>query len=266
MSAGIEAQTVRDFGDQWTRYRDNSGYYGAKEFLADVFGPLLSLDAVAGARVVDVGSGTGRIVNMLLDAGASQVVAVEPSAAFDVLRENTTARQDRIRYVHDTGERLPEDVEADLVVSVGVIHHIPEPGPVLRAAYRALRPGGKLVLWLYGREGNEAYLAWVLPLRRVTTKLPHFALSVVSEVLTLGVDVYIPLCRRLPLPLAGYMTKTLGKVNRETRKLTVYDQLNPAFSKYYTQAEARALIESAGFRDVRLYHRHGYSWTVCGEK
>ena len=28
----------------------------------------------------------------------------------------------------------------------------------------------------------------------------------------------------------------------------------------------RALLEDAGFRDVELYHRHGYSWSVLGTK
>lgn len=44
----------------------------------------------------------------------------------------------------------------------------------------------------------------------------------------------------------------------------IYDQLNPAYAKYYRRDEARALLEDAGFQDVRLHHRHGYSWTVLG--
>jgi hypothetical protein len=44
---------------------------------------------------------------MLLDAGAAQVVAVEPSAAFEVLRENTEARKDRVNYLNLRGDALP---------------------------------------------------------------------------------------------------------------------------------------------------------------
>jgi hypothetical protein len=50
------------------------------------------------------------------------------------------------------------------------------------------------------------------------------------------------------------------------RQLIVYDQLNPAYAKYYTAAEARDLLESTGFESVRLWWRHGYSWTVVGER
>ena len=52
----------------------------------------------------------------------------------------------------------------------------------------------------------------------------------------------------------------------DKRRLVIYDQLNPAYAKYYTRAEAEALLSQGGFADVKLYHRHGYSWTVSGVK
>jgi hypothetical protein len=84
--------------------------------------------------------------------------------------------------------------------------------------------------------------------------------------LNAALDVYIPLCRVLPLPMRSYMLNHLGKVDRKMRKVTVFDQLNPAYAKYYREKEARALLVNAGFVDVRLYHRFGYSWTVMGTK
>jgi hypothetical protein len=62
------------------------------------------------------------------------------------------------------------------------------------------------------------------------------------------------------------MTNVFGKLSRQHRSLVIYDQLCPAYARYYKQAEARSLFEHAGFRDVRLHHRHGYSWTVIGTK
>lgn len=108
--------------------------------------------------MADIGSGTGRIVNMLLDAGAALVLAVEPSDAMEVLKQNTASRADRITYLRGSGETLPANLKLDLVVSIGVLHHVPNPDPIVRAAYDALASGGFLVIWLYGRDGNEAYL------------------------------------------------------------------------------------------------------------
>jgi SAM-dependent methyltransferase len=216
--------------------------------------------------VGDVGSGSGRIVNMLLDAGALEVTAVEPSDAFVVLKENTAERQTRVRYVHGPGEALPAAPPLDLVVSIGVLHHVPDPAPVARAMCAALKPGGRGLVWLYGREGNGAYLAFALPLRAITTRLPDRALWGLSAALSALLQVYIGACRFLPLPMRNYMRNVVGKWTPEVRKLTIYDQLNPAYAKYYTRAEGIALLTDAGFGNVTAYHRHGYSWTVSGVK
>ena len=37
----LQERTFTDFGDQWVRYTDNSGFYGSLELFRDVFGPLL---------------------------------------------------------------------------------------------------------------------------------------------------------------------------------------------------------------------------------
>jgi SAM-dependent methyltransferase len=262
----IDRQTIADFGEQWTNYRDNSGFYGSTELFEDAFGSLLPAKEIAGARVADIGSGTGRIVGMLLALGAKQVIAVEPSDAFEVLKENTAKDADKITYLHATGDALPADSAVDLVVTYGVLHHIHDPKPVVDACYRALVPGGKMIAWLYGWEGNSAYLRLALPMRRLTTHLPHRALDLMSRALNVGLDAYLPIAKRAPVPLAGYMNGVIANLTREHRRLVIYDQLRPAYAKYYREREARALLADAGFRDVRLHHRHGYSWTVMGTK
>lgn len=262
----LKTRTIHDFGEQWTAFPENPGYYGSTELLADFFGPLLRVEEVRGARVADIGSGTGRVVNMLLDAGAAHVHAIEPSAAFEVLKQNTQAHQKNITYIQGPGEAVPRHLDLDFVVSLGVLHHIPDPGPVLTAALHALRPGGRLLIWLYGREGNETYLRIVLPLRSVTTRLPHWALDIVSRVLNCFLTVYIAMSPVIPLPMRTYMRKVLAKIPHSVRRIVVYDQLNPAYAKYYTRSEAKAMLLKVGFVDVSLHHRHGYSWTVIGSR
>lgn len=261
----LDQQTIRDFGEQWTRYTSNDGYYASSQMWADICGPLAGADDFVGKTVVDVGSGTGRIVAMLLASGAARVVAIEPSVAFEVLQENLRGYGNRVEFLNVTGERIPPG-PFDRVVSIGVLHHIPQPEPVVQAAYHALKPGGKMLVWLYGHEGNQAYLRFVLPLRRITAKLPHWCLAVTAQALTVAADLYTLACRVLPLPLADYMVNVLGKCSRDKRVLTVYDQLNPAYAKYYREDEARALLGRHGFMDIRLHHRRGYSWTVIGTK
>lgn len=261
-----QAATIADFGAQWTRFQGNVGYYSSRTLFEDIVGPLLPVQELKNARVAEIGSGTGRIVNMLLDCGVASVMAVEPSDAFDVLLTNTAQRGEKVEYLHTTGENIPRDRNLDVVFSIGVIHHIPDPKPCLEAMKEALKPGGVCLLWLYGREGNGLYLALSGLLRKFTTRMPDAVLSGIAVLLDLLLQPYIFLAKFLPLPMKQYFVHHYGKLPREARRITVFDQLNPSYAKYYREDEARSLMEEMGFANIQLYHRHGYSWTVRGEK
>jgi SAM-dependent methyltransferase len=259
-------RTIDDFGEQWTAFQGNEGYYGSQELFSDVITPLATPDEFKGKAVADIGSGSGRIVRMLASAGARRILAVEPSAAMDVLKTNTAQLSDRIEYLQVTGDALPPKADLDWVVSFGVLHHIPEPAPVVRAAFHALKPGGRMLVWLYGREGNGLYLAVAQPLRRLTTRLPHATLTKVSSALQPVLARYAVLCESWSLPMRSYMRDHIARLSPEAQMLTIYDQLNPQYAKYYSRAEAENLLRDGGFVDIQLHHRHGYSWTVCGRK
>ena len=263
----LQQKTIDDFGEQWTSFQDNSGFYGSIELFKDFIGPLLDVKEIRNCKVGDIGSGTGRIVSMILGCGAKHVVAVEPSRAFDVLVKNTRAYKDKITYLNVTGDKIPPSGDLDFIFSYGVLLCIPDPQPTVKAALSALKPGGKFVVWVYGKEGNGLYLALVEPLRYITKRLPHSWLDALTYVLDYPVRVYISLCRFLPfLPLGRFMIEIMGKLTPDKRRLNMYDQLNPTYCKYYTSQEAEALLRDGGFENVLLYHRHGYSWTVIGTK
>jgi SAM-dependent methyltransferase len=262
-----DSKTIADFDDQWSRFTGNSGFYASKELFEDIVSPFVRPEDLRNKTVVEIGSGTGRIVNMLLACGAGKVYAVEPGPrAFEALKRNTQAESTRIVYLNVVGEDLPKELQADYVFSIGVIHHIPRPEATLRACLDALRPGGKCLIWLYGKEGNGLFLAFLTPLRWMTVRLPHPALTALSHFLNGLLDVYIALCRWLPLPLRDYALNVIGRMSRDKRHLVIYDQLNPAHAKYYTRDEAERLLRDAGFAEVRLHHRRGYSWTVIGAR
>jgi len=262
----VGEQTIADFGEQWLRFDTHEGFYASVALLRDIFGPLMKPEDLSGLKVAEIGSGTGRIVQMLLDAGAAHVLALEPSAAFEVLRRNLAHCGNRVEYLKATGDQLPAGRNFDLVASIGVLHHIPNPDPVVAAAFNALKPQGRMIVWLYGKEGNAAYLALVTPLRWLTTRLPAGPTEILARMLSSLFTIYMAISRIVPLPLRGYINHVIGHFTPDRRVQVIYDQLKPAYAKYYTQAEARALLTSAGFSDVRIHDRHGYSWTVCGTK
>jgi len=265
----IAQQTIEDFGEQWTAFSDTSGYFGSKELLADFIQPF-DIGKFRDARVADIGSGTGRHVGGVLEAGAREVIAVEPSKAMEVITSRFGGKdfEGRVIPMQITGDRLPPTGDVDYVISIGVMHHIPDPFPVVRAAYNALRPGGQFIVWLYGKEGNRLYLSLVTPLRWISKSLPMRTLKFISRVLDVPLAAYIHVCRRFHwsfLPLRDYMANILGRLPADRRQVVIYDQLKPHYAKYYTREEALALMSCAPF-DVQVHHRRGYSWVVIGTK
>ena len=132
--ADIEQKTIDDFDEQWTRYSDNEGWYGSLELFQDMTSPLFDTGKLADKSVVDIGSGTGRIVGMLLDAGAGHVYAVEPAVgAFDKLVENVNAmgRGQNVTCINQRGDNWQLGVPVDYVISIGVIQFIPDPDPTV---------------------------------------------------------------------------------------------------------------------------------------
>lgn len=261
----IEKQTIKDFGKQWLRYSDTEGYFGSLELFSDILSPFLKPDQIKDCRVAEIGSGSGRIVNMLLEAGAKEVIAVEPSEGFEALCLNIR-QPEKVTCLKITGDQLPPYGNLDYAFSIGVLHHIPDPAPMVEAAFKALRPGGHFFVWLYAKEGNALYLSIISPLRVFTKRLPHFILSFLVEIMYWPLVLYIKFCHRLPLPLKGYMLSVLERMSPEKRRLIIYDQLNPSYAKYYTRQEAEKLLINGKFENVRIHHRHGYSWTVIGTK
>jgi SAM-dependent methyltransferase len=213
---------------------------------------------------MDVGAGTGRFCVSLLEAGAAEVVAVEPSQAVDVIRRDL-GKDPRVTILNVTGDQIPPDVSADFAISLGVLHHIPEPEPVVRAVYNALKPGGKFIVWLYGSEGIKSYLRLVNGLRALTKKIPDAALEKVVAGIDAVLVVYMKACRRVPLPLHDYLNNVLSKFPKANRRVVIYDQLRPNYAKYYTRPEAQQLLESAPF-SVEVHDRRGYSWIAIGTK
>jgi SAM-dependent methyltransferase len=264
MNEKLRDRSIEDFGEQWSYYQGNDGYYGSIEMLQDIVGPDVACSAFQGMSVLDIGSGTGRIVKMLLAAGAAHVTAVEPSKAFGVLQRNVSGESGRVTCLNLRGDQIPADLNVDFAVSIGVLHHIPDPDPVVVAMRNALRPGGRIVVWLYGREGNALYLSIVERLRGLTKRLPHPLLAGFCHALNFWLGIYAFMSGYLPLPMRSYMRKVIWPLSRAKRYLVIYDQLNPGYSKYYSRSEAFDLLHRNGFSDISLYHRHSYSWTVSG--
>tara|TARA_Y100001970_G_C14111427_1_gene791100 strand:+ start:174 stop:968 length:795 start_codon:yes stop_codon:yes gene_type:complete len=257
-------ESVKDFGDQFLTDKDIGGYWGSIELLKEIVFPF-DLNLIKNKKIMDVGIGSGRISNNLLKYEPSKLVAVEPSAAIHIAKENI--KSDKIEYLNIKGQDIDIKSEFDYAFALCVIHHIPEYKEVLKKIEKSLKPEGKFVAWVYGKEGMELYIFMLKNLRRITSIMPDFMLRIFSQFLAILTYPYGFLCNFFPLPLKKYFVTMFNKFSFKHKSYVIFDQFNPSFYKYFSKKELVEALDEAGFKIENLVNTVGHQYTVvCSKK
>jgi SAM-dependent methyltransferase len=121
------------------------------------------------ALILDVATGTGRLQRALHAEPdfIGQIIGVDASR--EMLRVGTELQPDSL-FVQATGDRLPvPDHTFDAVTCLEALEFTPDAGAVLRECWRAVRPGGLLLIT--NRKGIRLMPGKVIPTRRMCERL-----------------------------------------------------------------------------------------------
>jgi len=110
---------------------------------------LRDLDLGDGARLLEIGCGTGAIARVLAAwPGVGEVLGVDPSPILLTRARELSEGIPNLSFEEGDGRRLAlPDAAFDAVVVHRVLSHVPEPGAVLAEAFRLLRAGGRLAVF-----------------------------------------------------------------------------------------------------------------------
>jgi demethylmenaquinone methyltransferase/2-methoxy-6-polyprenyl-1,4-benzoquinol methylase len=129
---------------------------------------LAGLLPADGGHVLDVGTGTGLVAELLLRRG-HRVTGLDQSAA--MLAAARARFGDRVDLVESPAETLPfPDASFDHLTFTYLLRYVDDPGAVLRELARVVRPGGTVAMLEFGvprgpwRPLWELYVRGVLPL------------------------------------------------------------------------------------------------------
>jgi SAM-dependent methyltransferase len=269
--SGPEQATARAFGVQWKVLSGLPEVF--REEFESYLAPL-SVSDLEGLVVLDAGCGMGKFSLAALEAGAAEVVSVDLSEAVDVAQAHLGSRT-KAHVVQASIYELPfPPARFDFIFSIGVLHHLPDPEKGFQALVPLVRPGGRIFVWLYALEGNEAFVRWVDPWRaRLFSRLPGWANRMAATCLAAPLwmliqAVYAPLDRRGHggrLPYAPYF-RYFSRLGFRTFWGTVHDKLVPPVAHYLTRDDLRRWLRTTGLRELSLTHRNGNSWSVLARK
>lgn len=246
------------FGFEWSRYPRIVPLY-EKQFLCWV-APLNPGD-FKGKSVLDAGCGTGRNSWWPLQYGASRVAAfdVDPRTV-EVARSNLSS-DSRAEVFQRSIYDLQFKDEFDVAYSIGVIHHLADPHLAVERMVQAVRPGGTILLWVYGKDGYAWAKVLVNRLRTITSRMPLPLLNMLTYPISLMVFLYIKM-----IPHRHPYLKLLRPSAFWHVHSIIFDQLLPEIANYWTADEAKALFAGLPVEDVVAHECNAGSWTVIARK
>jgi SAM-dependent methyltransferase len=140
MAASFHTARAHSFNSAAAQYAANRPSYPPALFdaIEELAGRTLT-----GARVADVGAGTG-IATALLHARGAEMVAVEPGSG---MAEQFRRTHPGIPIIRGDGNDLPLLTDSADLLTYAQSWHWTDPARAVPEACRVLRPGGALALW-----------------------------------------------------------------------------------------------------------------------
>jgi SAM-dependent methyltransferase len=215
-----------------------------------------------GKDFLDVGCGMGRNSYWPLKYGAAGGVAIDiDERSLESARRNLKPFP-RLQVMRASVYDLPFEDRFDLAFSIGVIHHLERPVRALEVMVRAVKPGGRVLIWVYGRENNRWLVSVLDPLRRVLfSRLPIG----VTHHLSLFPAMLIWLLVRLGIRPIEYF-RLIGKFDFAHLRAIVFDQMLPRIAHYWPRETVARMMAEAGLVDVSLTWVNQMSWSAIGTR
>jgi SAM-dependent methyltransferase len=247
--------TAGAFGDQWTRFAAEATVGRSDLELHMPTG--LGLDAFRGA-VLDVGCGMGRYTALVRGLGAS-VIGLDASRSVDAAH----SMWPNVPFVQADIAAPPFDPETfDVVYSLGVLHHLPDPLRGLHQCYSLVKPGGLLLVWVYSQHRGVFRGARRIA-RRVVKRIPsaRFGIAVVASL------VILTLLSAGDLGLRSNKFEYFRGKKLEQIRVDCYDALSAPTEIYLSEPDCKQWVSSLGAASAGYERRSdGSGWIIWAIK
>jgi len=216
--------------------------------------------------VLECGCGGGQHTSFI-SPYAESVTAVDLNTV-EIAKERNK-NFNNIDFLEDDIASMKLGKTFDIVFSIGVVHHTDDPDKTVQNLIEHTASGGKLILWVYSKEGNFLTEYLVEPIRKIfLTEMTRKSLLMLSKVITLV--MYLPIYSIYLLPL-GFLPfyeyfNNFRRLTFYRNALNVFDKLNAPQVQFIRKSRAINWLPRDQFSDVQLSAYKGVSWRICGVK
>lgn len=249
-----------EWHDQWSMFSDD------EQFLFQDWIHPVRLDDLRGKSVLECGCGGGQHTSLVAPY-AAEVVAVDLNTA-DIARQRNK-QFPNVQFVEADVAAMDLKRQFDVVFSVGVVHHTDNPDKTIETMKRHVKPGGRMIVWVYSSEGNFMMEYMVEPARKLFLKyLSRGGLATLSKIITALMYIPIYTVYLLPLRFLPYYDyfNNFRKLSFERNVLNVFDKLNAPQVQFITRERVEKWFNASDFEDVHISPYVGVSWRGSGRK
>lgn len=245
---------------QWTLLQDNELFLFKDWILPN------TLEDFRGKEVLECGCGGGQHT-MFVSEYAKLVTAVDLNTT-DIAMKRNEGRTN-INFIEADIASMDLGKQFDIVFSIGVVHHTDDPDKTMENLARHVKPGGRLIVWVYSEEGNELVRNLVEPARKAfLMNMNRGSLLTLSKIITAMMYLPVYTLYLLPfrsLPFYEYFGN-FRKLSFERNTLNVFDKLNAPQVDFISRERAGRWFDPSQFRDISIRPYKGVSWSASGTK
>lgn len=273
-SVGADPDTVQSFGDEWDRFNE----FNPQEIerIGSQYFSLVEDHLTNTTRVLDVGCGSGRW-DQYLAPRVGFVEAIDPSrAVFVAHRMNSTFPN--VRVTHAGVAEIPfNDASFDVVVSLGVLHHVPDTAGALVKLAKKAKVGGLVLVYLYYNFENRGLLFksihWLSEkFRHLISRSPKPIKDAACEII--AIFAYWPLARLAAtlklafprssawrkLPLSYYHDRSFYVMRNDS-----LDRFGTPLEQRFSKSQIQEMMTRAGLQDIKFSESEPF-WCAVGTR
>jgi SAM-dependent methyltransferase len=264
----LKKKTLESFGIQWNYFPEM--YEIWQENFMEYINPHISKEDFKDKSILDCGCGFGRHLYYAAKFGAKIAIGIDISHSVDAAARNVSEFSNA-HVIQADIYNIPLPSNFDIVYSIGVLQHTPDPVKAFQSIFGKLLPGGKVFAWIYGKR-PKLYHVVIDSLRKVTVNFNPKLLYYITFLLAVVSFTLFVLPRRLfaavglekigeKIPFSGY-----AKYPFRVSHADWYDRLAAPKTEYFDEKFPQKLLESINSINKEISFREGGSWRLFGEK
>jgi len=242
--------------------------------LQHVYGNLISFNDFNNKIVLDAGCGQGRFAYFNNKYGKAKEVYCIDMGEQVLLAKKNLKEYDNVHIIQASIHNLPFKKNFfDIIYSIGVLHHLPEPIKGYQSLIKHLKPNGKIFVWIYGHSMISPIINLI---KKISLKFPEpvvYLFSLFPSLLMWPIIIAHKIGKNIKpvkyltdlLPFGFYTDRTfpnLWNIN--------FDKMNSSIAFFSKKKDVKKWNDRNKLKNFRVSERYpgqlACSWRLYAEK